>query len=328
MKLRFYKSTRTTVGSLNTTAKQEELNIRLTQDTLKEVKVYSTLKDAGDDDSDFSFLAMKILPSQETNDLSRYSSSYRPKEGEPRKLQYIVLEFRADDDHADFCKKVGTILKPMIGAPGLLDHGARGRYAEALMEHSRKTLKHRRRYDTQSSFTAGREGESILLVYPFAGDTAQIEAAAEGLREASGRILTDSNDLSSDDDVVYSERCASKLSAESNSDNNGDEASSDVEKAEVKVKVRQTYVTIRVKDYERLDPEEWLNDSLVDFWMQWYVASLSLTKLYFILQTSPIPFLSVCFTKGSREAKTRPVAVFTFSHLIFTLLCSTMDPSQ
>jgi hypothetical protein len=142
------------------------------------------------------------------------------------------------------------------------------------------------------------------LVYPFDGDPAQIDAAAEGLREASGRILTNSDNLSSDDDVVYLEGCASKLSAESNGDTNGDEASSDVEKAEVKVKVRQTYVTIRVKDYERLDPEEWLNDSLVDFWMQWYVASLSLTKSYFILRTSPIPLFFFCFTKGFREAKT------------------------
>jgi hypothetical protein len=304
MKLRFYRSTRTTFGSLNTRAKQEELNMRLTQETLKVVKVYSTLKDAGDDDSDFSFLAMQILPSQETNDLSRYSSSYRPKEGEPSKLQYIVLEFRADFEHADFCKKVGTILAPLIGAPGLLDHGKRDHFAGALIEHSRKTLKHRQRYETQSSFTEGRDGESILLVYPFDGDPAQIDAAAEGLREASGRILTNSDNLSSDDDVVYLEGCASKLSAESNGDTNGDEASSDVEKAEVKVKVRQTYVTIRVKDYERLDPEEWLNDSLVDFWMQWYVASLSLTKSSFILRTSPIPLFFFCFTKGFREAKT------------------------
>ena len=30
------------------------------------------------------------------------------------------------------------------------------------------------------------------------------------------------------------------------------------------------FVTITVEDYDRLDPGEWLNDSLVDFWMQWY----------------------------------------------------------
>jgi Ulp1 family protease len=35
------------------------------------------------------------------------------------------------------------------------------------------------------------------------------------------------------------------------------------------VQQRAHFVTIRVEYYKRLDPGKWLNDSLVDFWMQW-----------------------------------------------------------
>lgn len=269
LKLRFYKSTRTTSGSLSTTAKREELNMRLTQDTLTIFKVY-TKRSFG---RDFSFLAMQILPSQETNDLHKYSSAYRPKEGEPSKLQFIVLEFRTDEDHGDCCKKIGETLAPIIGEPGVVARHERSHFAEALIEHSRKTS--RTRQKQQSTFTAGRDGESILLVYPFAGDPAQIYGAAKDLREASGKMLGSSDGLASDDDdVLELQPCASKLSLES-----------DAKTPEVKTKVRQTYVTIRVKDYERLDPEEWLNDSLVDFWMQWYVAIFAMARLFLFFKT-------------------------------------------
>ena len=48
---------------------------------------------------------------------------------------------------------------------------------------------------------------------------------------------------------------------------------SGAKKKDAKGAARQHYVTIRVEDYERLEPREWLNDSLVDFWMQWYVCN-------------------------------------------------------
>jgi Ulp1 family protease len=35
------------------------------------------------------------------------------------------------------------------------------------------------------------------------------------------------------------------------------------------VQQRAHFVAIRVEDYERLDPGKWLNDLMVDFWMQW-----------------------------------------------------------
>eukprot|EP00980_Cylindrotheca_fusiformis_P010725 scaffold2403_cov87-Cylindrotheca_fusiformis.AAC.3 len=280
LKLCFYKSTRTTSGSLNSASKREELNVKLTQDTLKLFKVYnahssssSSRRNLEDDEVDFSFLVLQILPCPETNDLCKFTSAYRPRGDGPKKVQYIVLQFRAEEDHADCCIKVGEALAPIIGEPGVVQRREKELYAEALIEHSYKILNSR--HKAQSTFTAGRDGESILFVYPFAEDPAQIDAAADGLREASGRRLTgsDADSSSSDDDEVQEvEPFACKVSSEP-----------DAKKAEAKTKVRQTFVTIRVKDYERLYPEEWLNDSLVDFWMQWISRNedKSSTKLHF-----------------------------------------------
>jgi hypothetical protein len=88
----------------------------------------------------------------------------------------------------------------------------------------------------------------ILLVYPFAGDGNQIEAAAYGLNEASGI-----NHL-----AAYNERCPAS-------------ESSMLKIGATNKKLCQGghKVSIMVKDCKRLEPEQWLNDSLVDFWMQW-----------------------------------------------------------
>jgi hypothetical protein len=42
-------------------------------------------------------------------------------------------------------------------------------------------------------------------------------------------------------------------------------------------------------EYVMLNPEQWLNDNLINFWMKWYVPHLSSTKLYFIFKNSPSP---------------------------------------
>jgi Ulp1 family protease len=36
---------------------------------------------------------------------------------------------------------------------------------------------------------------------------------------------------------------------------------------------RANSIIIREQDKARLHPHRWLNDTLIDFWMQWYVAS-------------------------------------------------------
>ena len=123
-----------------------------------------------------------------------------------------------------------------------------------------------RSHAKRSSFIAGRPEEAILLVYPFAGDPILMDKAAEGLNEASGQPL----EPRGIDEMAVLEQKSSRLTLQSNS-GSSDSDDAEAKTKDSKAKARQHYVTIRVEDYERLEPQEWLNDSLVDFWMQWYV---------------------------------------------------------
>jgi hypothetical protein len=248
---------------VSTSAIREEISARLTQDTLKMMKFYHHLEEL-DGDSSFSFVALQILPSDKSNNLGTHSNSYGPHHHE-RKRHHIILQFRTDEDFIDFLNKAES-LAPIIGEPGEIDRNKIDLYAEAMIEHSRKKSMYSQIDSNNSAFIAGRDSESILLVYPFTGDPGQMETAAEGLQEASGAPLTTKDEVvrtSAGDVIVKLQRSSESTSDLKQSDQ------LDLSKTELKAKARKHYVTIRVKDYERLDPEEWLNDSLVDFWMQW-----------------------------------------------------------
>jgi hypothetical protein len=92
----------------------------------------------------------------------------------------------------------------------------------------------------------------------------EILRAAEGLKEAGGmcRPMTDA-----DSDTAA--MASSELALPERPSNKPPEDSQKQADAQGKVRQRAHYVSLRVEDYNRLDPGEWLNDSLVDFWMQW-----------------------------------------------------------
>ena len=109
-----------------------------------------------------------------------------------------------------------------------------------------------RNLGTKMAFLRDRQLDDILLVYPFGGDPKGLETAAEGLHEA-GTLLCSGAGEQKD------------AEAEAEAAANNEEGIHPVPKS----RHRAHYLTIRVQDYERLDPGEFLNDSLIDFWMQW-----------------------------------------------------------
>ena len=96
---------------------------------------------------------------------------------------------------------------------------------------------------SKNDFISGRDSEEILLVYPIEGNKNEIEAATSGLHELSHKGKLDNGGY----DTVTDQCSASNEFSETNGFS----------------------VVIRVKDYKCLEPETWLNDSLVNFWMQW-----------------------------------------------------------
>ena len=274
--MEYHNSGRTTRNSSG--KEKSTVHFNLNQETLTAFKFYCKKESDGNnasDDSDeefsfgtsgadFNFVAIQVTPCPGSNNLDTYPNSYKPDDGTAlNRYRYIVLEFSVDSDFQHFREEMECHLAEIL-PPGDIKKDECHVFAEALMENSRRTRRSKRAMDTQSAFIKGRSSDATLLVFPFAGDEDEIDGAADGLQEASGKLKTNSGYISDGTDEELEDEEARKLSStkENVKDSNDGEAP--------KVKVRQHYVTLRVEDYERLQPEEWLNDSLVDFWMQWY----------------------------------------------------------
>ena len=135
-----------------------------------------------------------------------------------------------------------------------------GKYASALLQDNRKEEEERMRSVRVTRSGAARRGiggrgetktktgeNKLLLVYPFEVDEAVLSGSAAGLTELGGKLfgLADGPPITETDDDVT-----------------GDNK---------KRPSRTHYVTICEEDKERLQPGHFLNDTLVDFWMRWYV---------------------------------------------------------
>ena len=133
------------------------------------------------------------------------------------------------------------------------------KYASALLQDNRKEEEERMRSArvTRSSARRGTEGggdsktkkgeNKLLLVFPFEVDEAVLIGSAAGLTELGGKLfgLEDGPPIT-----------------ETYNNATGDNK---------KPPSRTHYVTICEEDKERLQPGQFLNDTLVDFWMRWYV---------------------------------------------------------
>lgn len=186
-------------------------------------------------------IALHIKATPE-NKLAAFTKSLIP-DGDDDKAKYVVLELR-DKEVLDIVKPLLVALKEVKKVS--IVQGSEGQlfeYAASLILDNNRRLKATKR----NAFLDGRPSDYALLVYPFAGDPKRMEAAAAGLTEAAGSSATSG--------VV----ATSKQGSSENTDGEG------------KSRHRAHFVSITVEDYERLEPGEWLNDSLVDFWMQWYV---------------------------------------------------------
>jgi hypothetical protein len=135
------------------------------------------------------------------------------------------------------------------------------KYAAALTSRSAKPYEKKETDD----FVAGRAEDDVLLVYPFDGDTDEIEGAATGLNEAKG--------VNAIIGGVEAQKASDEESSFRNrgSEQDATEVSFSDEKQGIvsRKSERRHFLTIQVRDFERLCPGEFLNDTLVDFWIQW-----------------------------------------------------------
>ena len=225
-----------------------------------------------------TFLGFRVKPSKK-NGLDRLKNSYLQSREDVndtvtnRERKYITLEPRSTGDFQtellEDMKKNDVIAaflqsgeirgkneaeKVRYKAPRLL------RMVESEYNEREEAMSSPRKRRTQSR-KAEKELNQTILVFPFGGDEEKIVAAAKGLHEAKKVFGGSAPRLH-----VSNPSSASSSSSSSSSDEHEVE---ETEKAEEKSNQRGHYLTISTEDRDRLSEREFLNDTLIDFWMQW-----------------------------------------------------------
>jgi len=168
----------------------------------------------------------------------------------------IVMDFVNDQDHIDIVaaindNKVGLEVSLLSSRqPGKLNT-----HTELLIEDAprKRTLRSGRKYTTNASKA---EADTVILVYPF-GDKNRINLVAHGLKELS-------NGGNEDQVLIEQNHCDESTSDHTKSGIISDDA--DLSKTQTNQ--RSPHISIKRSDLKILATNEWLNDSLIDLWMQ------------------------------------------------------------
>ena len=211
-------------------------------------KVDKAIKDAVTSDYEkMNYLIMRIKPSEE-NGLVIYSNAYLSdekvvaKEGKAEKRKYIVVEIPERKALSSFISKMSDNehLGPLIHTNHSLNEEEIKPFIQSLLPQKRKTRSIARRKQYKEDET--------MLVYPFFATDEELDSASDGLTEASNRLSSTADAIIIDKTSVLT--CRDQISDTS--------------------AIYKTHmVTIRGEDYDRLVPCEFLNDTLIDFWMKW-----------------------------------------------------------
>lgn len=175
----------------------------------------------------------------------------------------IVLEFEEEHQMNDIVELVADNFKAAAIPPDDIEVNA-----AVLIKDSKKPRSKSRSRKKIDEFLFGRKSDDILLVYPFEGDRNSIDAAADNLLELGYRESSEETEdlVGVEADIKPSPSVLSTAAENTSSEN----ALTTTQNGQ-----RTHFIEIRVEDYERLDTGEWLNDSLVDMWMQWISRHIS-----------------------------------------------------
>jgi hypothetical protein len=183
----------------------------------------------------FDKFSNSYLDDTSFEELDKKRSGGTTKENEKR---YIALEFACAEEFEQFLKRFNRVLSQngdeffasLLNSGQLKSHEKDG-YILPLLKSTRKSRNGT--IDDDDSMKNVKDDE-IMLVFPFPASPDEFDSAATGMKEASVR-----GDLNTCPSVYEISQGKTHM------------------------------VTIRGEDYKRLVPMEFLNDSLIDFWMKW-----------------------------------------------------------
>lgn len=272
------KTTRKGTESLNKATLELDLQHDLTECKYYLNEEFSAETNEGEDDAVGSFLAIKVVPNNQ-NGLKIYSNSYQPDK-ENTKRMFILIEFRENKDLRDLVETIQTSRPPAMDLffndHSKLDSASAEIYCQPLIDDCKREARHRQKsmhslsVHRKNSFLAGRKEDDLLLIYPFDADEKIFDQAAVHLTEAK-----------------YDSRCDSNLQVCALSESSipsPEQKSADCDGGNAdmnNMNNRSHLAIIRVTDYERLVIEdEYLNDTLIDFWMLWISRFDDLSKFH------------------------------------------------
>ena len=274
--------------------KNDEVTHTIFHDSITEMHYY--LEDKNEDGSELedellnsrsgsdatSFLAMRVHPS-EKNGLSTFSRAYLQDSSHdtPQKdliKKYVVVEVRNDDE---FERKILDKLREHRHFGIFLEYGGLSRkqarnFTFALREDDKKDQRNRTaspkkrvtRSSTRSArLKSDREENKTILVYPFDAEEDVFDNACKDLTEIGGKIITGRDAVGKN---IWSDALSDMDSIPSSKASSSDEDGATSTAATSTVSSGRThYLTIRNDDMDRLEDGEFLNDTLIDFFMRW-----------------------------------------------------------
>lgn len=207
----------------------------MTPEESKYELAYLILRAPSKGNTGFDKFSNSYLDDASFEELEKKRNGGTAKENEKR---FIALEFVYTEEFEQFFNRFNTVLAQngedffatLLGAGQLRSH-QKDNYILPLLKSTRK-FRNGTRFDDDSMQNI--KDDEIMLVFPFPESRENLDLAAKDMNEAS--FLGDSNSVASSHDIVQ---------------------------------VKTHMVTIRGEDYKRLVPMEFLNDTLIDFWMKW-----------------------------------------------------------
>lgn len=125
-------------------------------------------------------------------------------------------------------------------------------------------------FKSRDSANASNE---VMVVFPFGADEEEIDAAAEGLNELNSASLSRVIDPVGGGSKTDVKTSTDDTFIDMTSVDDAETAENDKGDSNKKAFSRANFVTILNKDKARLlQPQGWLNDNLIDFWIEWYVT--------------------------------------------------------
>eukprot|EP00581_Thalassiosira_minuscula_P018889 CAMPEP_0183719814 /NCGR_PEP_ID=MMETSP0737-20130205/12607_1 /TAXON_ID=385413 /ORGANISM="Thalassiosira miniscula, Strain CCMP1093" /LENGTH=992 /DNA_ID=CAMNT_0025949571 /DNA_START=52 /DNA_END=3027 /DNA_ORIENTATION=+ len=254
--------------------------VYLKEEELKELRYFIARDDENEDSlkddsvEPMTVIAFRITPT-EKNNFSNYSNAYDQEDtenAENYKKRFISVEVRDTDEFQ-------AMLVQMRQHPALdvwcsehseISFDDLAKYTHALQEENRKerdmrqSIANRTRSGGKGNKKKKDSENKLLLVYPFDVNDETLTEAASGLKELGGDTfgVKRTRDAGEQMDV--------DIMDQPKGGGNRDEGG--------KSSTRTHYITIREDDKERLCPGQFLNDSLVDFWMRWISRGESQTE--------------------------------------------------